>query len=160
MPAMRIRVRPAGILPSAPKHWQEASQNIQIPTQSGEMKVCVATVSILASRSTGRIPLSSTRPKLLLCSLAAGAFIATVALVHSSRSGTSSAGVTLTDSAVRAIAQPPAVTAPRAKVVDAHGTNAWPNPAQRAGPHDPEAVRTAARSAENAARAAAELAAK
>jgi len=108
------------------------------------------------------MPLSSTRLKLLLlCSLAAGAFIATVVLVHRSGSGTSSVGVTLTNSAVRAIAQPLAVTAPRAKVDDAHVTNAWPNPAaQRAGPPDPEAVRTAARSAENAARAAAELSAK
>ena len=126
------------------------------------MKVRAATDSILASRFHRRISLPSTRRRLLLlCSLATGGFAATMALVHISGSGTTGADVASRDSAVRGIAQPLAVTAPRAKVDDAHGTAAWPNPAaQRAGPHDPEAVRTAARSAENAARAAAELAAK
>jgi hypothetical protein len=98
---------------------------------------------------------------LLLCSLVTGAFAATRVLVDISGSGTTGADVASRDSAVRGIAQPLAVTAPRVKVDDAHGTDRWPNPAaQRAGLPDPDAVRTAARSAENAARAAAELAAK
>lgn len=105
------------------------------------------------------MPLSPTRRNfLLLCLLAAGAFIATVALLHGAGSGSSSAGVTLTDPAVRGMPQSLAGTAPSAKAGDAHGTNAWPNPAaQKAGPPDPVAQRNAAAAAENAAQAAANL---
>jgi hypothetical protein len=126
------------------------------------MKLRVATDSILASRFHGRMFLASTRRRfLLLCALATGAFIATLALLHFTGSGTSGAGASLGGSPVQGTAEGLAAPHEKAELNDPHGISVQPNPAaQKAGPPNPDAQSTAAASAESAAQAAADLASK
>jgi len=111
------------------------------------------------------MPLPSTRRTfLLLWSLVTGAFIAAaMVLIHVTGSATSSTNVSSTrDSAIQGTAEYPAGAAAKSAATDeASRISVHPNPAaQRAGPPDPAMQSNAVAAAENAAKAAADLAEK
>jgi hypothetical protein len=103
------------------------------------------------------MPLSSTRRTfLLLCVLAAGAFIAAIALIHAAGASRDA------DSpiSVSRAAKYRSDSVPATNAAGLHSTGVWANPAaQRPGPPDPVTEQSAAVSAEHAAKVAADLAA-
>ena len=95
----------------------------------------------------------------LLCLLAVIAFVATMAIVRPWKTGAESIEAPRT-SAVELRTVEPASTAEPPGIPSRPGDQQENSAVQRAGPPNPEAERLAAASAENAARAAANLAAK
>jgi hypothetical protein len=94
------------------------------------------------------------RAPLALCLLVAVAFVATLAVIRPWKDGAAETRVKVETAIVK---QPTAIVRPAADLRHNHQEG---NPAaQRAGPPDPEAQRTATAAAERAAQAAANLAA-
>jgi hypothetical protein len=91
----------------------------------------------------------------------AGAFIAAIVLTRVNRSATSSANVNLSDSTVQGKAERLAGPPEKSKAADLNRISLQPNPAaQKAGSPNPAMRSTAEAAAENAAKAAADLAGK